>query len=201
MFGFFKKKIDWNWWLQNACHMLKIDDDQLDKILEALNIQDRESPEYLFTKYKYRLISIYYVITAAGLKLSDAKDSEFLEFQEKLKITAIAGNPNPFFSIDNCTLPEIDFETIAPLIDKIGSMNEYHDICLKTIAAHIGSSDESGSGSVKELGSALYALYASSLESMIDVNDLSSEKADTFMMYFQGAYRSQSGFARKLINS
>lgn len=201
MFNFFKKKVDWNWWVQNACHMMNIDDDQLDKILEALNIQDRKSPEYLFAKYKYRLISIYYVITAAGLKLSDAKDSEFLEFQEKLKIIAIAGNPNPFFSIDNYPVPEIQLDTITPLIDKAGGMNEYHDICLKTIATHIGSSDESGAGSVKELGSALYTLYATSLSSIVDVSDLPSEKADTFMMYFQGAYRSQSGFARKLINS
>ena len=37
--------------------MMNIDDDQLDKILDALNIQDRKSPEYLFAKYKYRLIS------------------------------------------------------------------------------------------------------------------------------------------------
>ena len=201
MFNFFKKKVDWNWWYQNACNMLKIDDDQLDKILDALNIQDRESPEYLFAKYRYRLISIYYVITAAGFKLSHAQDSEFAEFQEKLKIIAIAGNPNPFISIDHYPVSEIKLDTIGPLIDEAGGMFEYHDICLKTISTHIGSSDESGAGSTEELGSALFSLYASSLSSLVDVTNLSSEMSDTFMMYWQGAYRSQSGFARKLINS
>ena len=77
IFGFGKKKIKWDWLLQNACSLIDGDDKQFDFILETLGsrFQDKfidfkkDSPEYLYSKYKYRTISISYIVSVLALKL------------------------------------------------------------------------------------------------------------------------------------
>ena len=79
IFGFGKKKIKWDWLLQNACSLIDGDDKQFDYILETLKVRledkyidyRQDSPEYLFSKYRYRVISISYIVSVLVLKYKD----------------------------------------------------------------------------------------------------------------------------------
>ena len=71
--------INWDWYLKNACILLEGDDKQFDWILERLKSNlgtkyidlEEGSPDYLFAKYRHRIISIAYVKAALVLTHND----------------------------------------------------------------------------------------------------------------------------------
>ena len=202
MFGLFKKRLDWDWYIQNACHMINLDDAQFNKILLDLDYNDLNSPEYLFAKYKYRLITIYYVISAVGMKSEKVNDDEYSIFQERLKGLAVLGNPNDLFSVADYPVDDIGLDTILPFIQKIeGGMQSYHDLCLKSVSQHVASSTQGGAGTNDEVGQNLISLYLSCFDSLLEIDNLDEEKENSLLMYIQGSYRSQTAFAKKLIDA
>tara|TARA_B100000579_G_C22627226_1_gene754785 strand:+ start:68 stop:712 length:645 start_codon:yes stop_codon:yes gene_type:complete len=213
IFGIFSKSIKWDWLLQNACSLIVGDDKQFDYIVETLKSRcvdiyidhKKDSPKYLFSKYKYRVISISYIISVLVLKYKDIEidEDKYQDWKQKLQLLIIAGNPNAFFSIDAANVEEIELSKITKLIEGMGGkeeMGSFHDMCAKTVTAHLTSVNESGGGTVPDIGKSLYALYADCFEPFID-GELNEEQLDTLLMYISGQCRGQTNAAKSLIDS
>tara|TARA_A100001011_G_C14078577_1_gene743509 strand:+ start:108 stop:752 length:645 start_codon:yes stop_codon:yes gene_type:complete len=213
IFGLFKKNIKWDWLLQNACSLVVGDDKQFDNIVETLKSRcedvyiahKKDSPEYLFSKYKYRVISISYIISVLVLKYKDIEidEDKYQDWKQKLQLLIIAGNPNPIFSIDAASVEEIELSKITKLIEGMGGkeeMGSFHDMCAKTVTAHLTTVNEGGGGTLPEIGKPLYALYADCFEPFID-GELNQEQLDTLIMYISGQSRGQTNAAKSLIEA
>ena len=212
IFGFGKKKIKWDWLLQNACSLIDGDDKQFDFILETLGsrFQDKfidfkkDSPEYLYSKYKYRTISISYIVSVLALKYKDIDidEDKYQEWKQKLQLLAIAGNPNPFFSISGKNIDEIELSKIDELIKGDGGkeqMESFHVSCTKLTLAHLSNVNDKGAGAFPEIGENLYALYADCFNPFID-GELDEDQSQTLIMFISGQCRGQTNAAKTLIN-
>ena len=213
IFGFGKKKIKWEWLLQNACSLLDGDDKQFDYILETLTsrFQDKiidikkDSSEYLYSKYKYRVISTSYIVSVLIIKYKDLEidENQFQEWKQKLQLLAIAGNPNPIFSIDGKSIDGIELSKIDKLIEADGGkeqMESFHETSIKLIITHLNSVSDEGAGVFPEIGKNLYALYADCFSSFIK-GELDEDESETLIMYISGQCRGQTNAAISLINS
>ena len=213
IFGFGKKKIKWEWLLQKACSLLDGDDKQFDYILEILKSRypdkiidiKKDSCEYLYSKYKYRVISTSYIVSVLFIKYKDLEidENQYQDWKEKLQLLAIAGNPNPFFSIKGKSIDEIELSKIDKLIEADGGkeqMESFHENSIKLTTAHLSSVSDEGAGAIPEIGEYLYALYADCFNLFID-GDLDEDQSNTLIMYIGGQCRGQTNAAKTLINS
>ena len=213
IFGLWKKKIKWNWLLQNACSLIDGDDKQFDYILETLktSIDDKfidfkhDSPEYLYAKYKYRVISISYIVAVLLIKYKDLEidEDKYQEWKEKLQLLAVAGNPNPFFHIDGKDIGEIDITIIKNLIEKNGGqehMQKYHEACIELVIQHLSTVSDKGAGTLPTVGKGLYSLYADCFSLFIN-GELNERGQNTLLMYISGQCRGQTNAAQSLISS
>ena len=213
IFGFGKKKIKWDWLLQNACSLIDGDDKQFDYILEIISSRfedkfidfKKDSSEYLYSKYKYRTISISYIVSVLALKYKDIDidEDKYQEWKQKLQLLAIAGNPNPFFSIAGKSIDEIELSKIDQLIKGDGGkeqMESFHVNCTKLTLAHLSTVNDKGAGAFPEIGDNLYALYLDCFNPFID-GELNEDQSQTLIMYISGQCRGQTNAANSLINS
>lgn len=213
IFGFGKKKIKWEWLLQNACSLLDGDDKQFDYILETLTprFQDKiidikkDSSEYLYSKYKYRVISTSYIVSVLILKYKDLEidENQYQDWKQKLQMLAIAGNPNPIFSIEGKSIDGIELSKIDKLIEADGGkeqMQKYHEACIELVILHLSTVSDKGAGAFPEIGKNLYALYADCFSPFFK-GELDEDQSNALIMYISGQCRGQTNAAQSLISS
>jgi len=212
IFGFGKNKINWEWFLQSACVLLEGDDKQFEWIIGRLKVIlgdqyinfNEDSADYLFSKYRYRVISISYIIAALILKHKDEDidENEYEDWKEKLQLLAVIGNPNEHFSISSKSIQHIGLENLKKPIVKFGKeeMESFHGDCAKLATLHLSSVGENGEGTNLEVGKALSNLYFSCFEIFVD-GELGEEDLDLIINYISGQYRGQTNFAKSLIDS
>ena len=207
--------IDWDWYLKNACILLEGDDKQFDWILERLksNVGDKyieleeDSPDYLFAKYRYRIISLAYVRAALVLTHHDEgiDEDEYDDWNEKLGMIALNGNPNEHFKIPSKSIEHIGLENLKEPAERYGKkeMASFQSASVKLVTFHLKTVSEKGEGRHVEIGKALINLYLNCFESFIDgeFNELDDIDFDLTINYVSGQFRGQTNFAKDLMRA
>ncbi len=205
--------INWDWYLKNACILLEGDDKQFDYILGRLKSNlgnkyielEKDSPDYLFAKYRFRVISIAYVKVALILAHKDnsINADEFDDWNTNLTLLAINGNPNEHFTIPSKSIEYIGSENLKEPVERYGKkeMQSFISDSVKVVTLHLSTVSEKGGGRHAEVGQALINLYLNCFESFIDGEFDELDDFKLFISWVSLQFRGQTNFAKDLIRA
>ena len=202
--------INWDWYLKSACELLDADDKQFDVNLEGLKSDagnkyielEKDSPDYLFAKYRNRIISIAYIKAALFLTHNEngIDEDEFDDWSNNLWLIAVFGNPNKHFTIPSKSIEYIGSENLKEPVERYGKeeMASFIDDSVKIVTFHLRTVSEKGEGRNVEVGNALRNLYFSCFESFIngELDDF-----DLTLSRVSLQFRGQTNFAKDLIKA
>ena len=207
--------INWDWYLKNACILLEGDDKQFDYILGRLKSNlgnkyiklEKDSPDYLFAKYRFRIISIAYLKVALILAHKDngINEDEFDDWSDNLWLLAIKGNPNEHFTIPSKSIEYIGSENLKEPVERYGKkeMQSFISDSVKVVTLHLSTVSEKGGGRHAEVGKALINLYLNCFESFIDgeFDELDDIDIKSIITWVSLQFRGQTNFAKDLIRA
>ena len=205
--------INWDWYLKNACILLEGDDKQFDYILGRLKSNagnkyidlEKDSPDYLFAKYRFRIISIAYLKAALILTHKDngINEDEFDDWSDNLWLLAIKGNPNEHFTIPSKSIEYIGSENLKEPAERYGKkeMQSFISDSVKVVTLHLSTVSEKGGGRHAEVGQALINLYLNCFESFIDGEFDELDDFKLFISWVSLQFRGQTNFAKDLIRA
>ncbi len=207
--------INWDWYLKNACILLEGDDKQFDYILGRLKSNvgnkyielEKDSPDYLFAKYRFRIISIAYLKVALTLthKDNDINEDEFDDWSDNLWLLAIKGNPNEHFTIPSKSIDYIGSENLKEPVERYGKkeMQSFISDSVKVVTLHLSTVSEEGEGRHVEVGKALINLYLNCFENFIDgeFDELDDIDIKLIITWVSLQFRGQTNFAKDLIRA
>ena len=202
--------INWDWYLKSACELFDADDKQFDVNLEGLKSDagnkyielEKDSPDYLFAKYRNRIISMAYVKAALFLTHNEngIDEDEFDDWSNNLWLIAVFGNPNKHFTIPSKSIEYIGSENLKEPVERFGKeeMASFIDDSVKIVTFHLRTVSEKGEGRNVEVGNALINLYFSCFESFIngELDDF-----DLTLSRVSLQFRGQTNFAKDLIKA
>jgi hypothetical protein len=206
------KEINWEWYLQSACVLLEGDDKQFEWILGRLKVIlgdkyinfDVDSSDYLFIKFRYRIISISYIKAALVLKHREEgiDENEFDDWNDKLQTLALLGNPNEHFTISGKSIQHIGLEKLKKPVTSFGkeTMASFHSDSTQLVTLYLTTVSDTGEGKNDEVTEALINFYFGCFGDFID-GELEQEDANLIIDYIKGHFRGQTIFTKSLINT